>query len=213
MDIHDKRKLRTAVMNWVFERTGGRPRDLAETRDFKVPVGWTGSLPDERDIADAIQYLEGEYLLKAYWTLGGLPSVGLTHEGIREMEKAIAAPTQQTEHLTPLVNITTIHGSVIGSQLQQGSPGASQTGHSEINQRELAEAFINTARKVLEESADLSRDVRAQAEADLVAMSGELGKQSPRWPILQSFGTTVRDALVQAGGAAAGGVLLGLPWP
>jgi hypothetical protein len=213
VNIEEKRKLRTAIMRWVFEVTGGSQRELAHPSEFTVPDGWTGEQPSEDDIGDAVKWLEGERLLKAHWSLGGLPSVQLTHPGIREMEQALAAPEKQTEHFVPLVNITTIHGDVIGSQLQQGSPGASQTGTFQINQRDNAEAFITAARKVLDESADLSPGVRVQVEGDLTVMTGELAKPSPRWGILAEFGKAVRDSLIGAGGAAAAGVLLGLPWP
>ena len=212
MDINTKRKLRTAFMNWLFETTGGRRKELGDPSKFRVPDGWTGELPDKRDIEDTVRYLEGEYLVEAHWAFGGLPSVELTHEGIREMEQALSAPTQQTEHFVPLVNITNIHGSVIGSQIQQGSPGATQTGHIEVNQRDNAEAFITAARKILG-SDSLDVNTRAQAEADLTIMSRELESATPRWSILQTFGTSVRDALVKAAGTAAAAGLVSLPWP
>ncbi|GAA4718964.1 hypothetical protein [Phytohabitans rumicis] len=212
MDINAKRKLRTAFMNWLFETTGGSQDELGRPAGFKVPDGWAGEPPTEADIRDVVRYLEGEYLIKAHWTMGGLPSVQLTHEGIREMEQAHSAPTERTEHFVPLVNITNIQGSVIGSQLQQGSPGSSQTGHFEINQRESAEAFVAAARKLLVHEA-MDQDTRSEAEADLAMMSHELEKPAPRWPILKTIGATVRDSLAKAAGTAAAVELLQIPWP
>lgn len=212
MDITSKHKLRTAFMKWAFDQTGGSQMELAEASDFTVPYGWAGQLPSESDTGDAIKYLEGERLIKAHWAMGGLPSVSLTHAGIREMEQALSEPSQQTEHFVPLINITNIHGSVIGSQLQQGSPGASQTGHFEINQRDNAEAFITAARKILG-SDSLDAEIRQQAEADLGVMSRELESRTPRWPILQTFGAALRDSLVKAAGTAAAAGLLEIPWP
>ncbi|AVT40286.1 hypothetical protein [Plantactinospora sp. BB1] len=100
--------------------------------------------PTGADITDVVNYLEGERLIKAHRNLHGPSSARLIHADRREIEQALAEPTERieqalaepterTEHFVPLVNITNIHGSVIGSQLQQGSPGASQTGHFEIN--------------------------------------------------------------------------------
>jgi len=54
--------------------------------------------------------------------------VSRTHEGIREMEEVLDAPKRRPTTSGPMVNITTIHGSLIGSQIQQGSLGASQSG-------------------------------------------------------------------------------------
>lgn len=212
MDINTKRKLRTTFMNWLFDSTGGSEWELREASDFRVPDGWPGDAPTERDLEDVVRYLEGEYLIKAHWAYGGSASVQLTHAGIREMEQAHSEPTQRTEHFVPLVNITNIHGPVIGSQIQQGSPGATQTGHIEVNQRDNAEAFITAARKILG-SDSLNPGTRAQAEADLSVMSRELESATPRWSILQMFGTSVRDSLATAAGAAAAAGLLALPWP
>jgi hypothetical protein len=212
MDITAKRALRTAFMTWLFNESGGSELGLAQASHFGVPLGWEGDLPGQADVADVVKYLEGEYLLRAHWTMGGLPSVQLTHAGIREVEEALASPSQQTEHFVPLVNITNIHGSVIGSQLQQGSPGASQAGTFEINQREGAEAFVAAAQKILDNE-EIDPKVRGQVNADLSVMSNELASPSPRWPILQTFGTSVRDYLLKAVGAAAGAGLIEVLWP
>ncbi|MFC0006698.1 hypothetical protein [Micromonospora siamensis] len=212
MDINTKRKLRTAFMNWLFATTGGSQLQLGEASEFRVPHGWAGERPSESDIEDVIRFLEGEYLVQAHWSMGELPSVQLTHEGIREMEQLLSEPTERTEHFVPLVNITNIHGSVIGSQIQQGSPGATQTGHIEVNQRDNAEAFITAARKILGND-NLDSGTRAQTEADLAVMSRELESPTPRWPILQMFGTSVRDSLVKAAGTAAAAGILTIPWP
>jgi hypothetical protein len=212
VDLTAERALRTAFMKWLFDVTGGSTNRLAEAEDFSVPEGWTGELPSEYDIADAVRYLEGEYLIKAHWDMGVLPSVSLRHEGIREMEEALAAPKRQTEHFVPLVNITTIQGSVIGSQIQQGSPGARQTGTFNIDQLENVEAFLAAARKILANET-LTPEIKARAEGDLVAMDRELASGEPRWPILRAFGTSVRDYLVEAAGVAAAAGLLQIIWP
>lgn len=159
-----------------------------------------------------IHYLQSEGLVRGHRVMGGFSGVELTHEGIREMEQLLSEPTQQTEHFVPLVNITNIQGPVIASQIQQGSPGATQTGHLEVNQRDNAEAFITAAGKILG-SDSLDPAVSAQAEADLEIMSRELESPTPRWSILRTFGTTVRDSLAEAAGSAAAAGLLALPWP
>ncbi len=87
METEDKRKLRTAFMNWLFEVTGGSESEGMHAAGFKVPDGWTGAQPNENDVWDALKFLEGERLIRAHWPLGGLPTVMLTHRGIREMEK------------------------------------------------------------------------------------------------------------------------------
>jgi len=213
MDIESKRKLRTAFMRWLFEGTGGSQDTHLRPSEFRVPEGWVGDTPTNRDIWDAVRYLEGERLIKAQWAMGGAPIlVRLTHEGIREMEQALSEPDRQTEHFVPLVNVTNIHGPVIGSQIQQGSPGATQTGHIEVNQRDHAAAFIAAARKVLA-SESLDADTRRQAEEDLEVMSRELERPRPRWQILRTFGTAVRDTLAKAAGAAAAAALMEIPWP
>lgn len=212
MDIDSKRKLRTAFMTWLFETTDGSQQRRGIVSQFRVPDGWVGARPTKAEITDVVNYLKGEGLINPQASLAGPASAQLTHEGIREMEQALAEPTERTEHFVPLVNITNIHGSVIGSQLQQGSPGASQTGHFEINQRENAEAFIAAARKLLAHET-VDAETRSEAEADLAVMSRELEKPTPRWQVLKTIGGTVRDSLAKAAGTAAAAELLQIPWP
>lgn len=228
MDLATKKQLRTAFVKWVYDQAGGGQRELAEPQEFTVPGGWTGEKPTDDDVADAIEWLEGQRLVKAHWTFGGLPSVQLTHAGIREIERAglpsvqltnagireieqaIDRPGQPTEHFVPLVNITNIHGSVYGSQLQQGSPGASQTGTFTVDQRSNSEAFIAEARKLLDH---VDSDVRVRAEADLDVMERELKGGNPRGTVLAAIGQSVRDYLTAAAGAATSAALAALPWP
>ncbi|GIF70036.1 hypothetical protein Ais01nite_80710 [Asanoa ishikariensis] len=210
MDLEGKRQLRTILAKWIYDKTGGNEYHLAETDEFKVPDGWSGPIPSEDDVAAAIKWLEGEHLVRPHWTMDGLPSVQITHYGVTEMEEAISDPKTRTEHFVPLVNITNIHGSVYGSQIQQGSPGATQTGTFTFDQRNDVEAFIAAARQLLD---NVSADVRTRTGADLDAMDRELKDGNPRAGILQALGREVRAALIAAAGSTAVQTLSAIQWP
>lgn len=102
----------------------------------------------------------------------------LTHRGIREMEKkAIEEPKKRTEHFVPLINIMHV-GTIVGSQISQGSPGAHQSGTFNVNQRESAESFVAAVRKILDEN-EVDPTVKRRTERDLTMMNDELAEAEP----------------------------------
>lgn len=207
-----KRVLRTKFMNWLYEATDGS--ELASTKpEAFLNETATADDPDAvRALADAIKFLEGEYLIEATWTMGELPfDVSLTHAGVVEIEEAMARPDRPTEHFVPIINVTTVQGSIIGSQIQQGSPGASQSGTITVNQRERFQAFIHAARQAAEVP-ELDSDDRVKVTADLDFMEKELAKTEPRWERLKVVGTAVQTILLGGLGDALGGGIASLPW-
>jgi hypothetical protein len=211
MDLEHKRRLRTAIMKWAYEVTGGNESTGGDATRFTLPGDWAGQLPTKDDVDAAFAYLHGEGLLDVRLSGESMPlTFELTHAGVLEIEQALDAPTQRTEHFAPIISITQVQGDVYGGmQVQQGSANASQTGKfSTTEVRENAERFIAEARGV---AAEASPDVQARTDADLARMEGELADLEPSEDILASIAKKVRGYLGLATAAAA--VLNQLGWP
>src|SRR5262245_37877779 len=148
MDLQAKRELRTRFMRWLYETMDGHTDDATESTLFQQTPAGAGV--DDEDLRQTLQFLEGEYLIKCYWTMGEKPpSVILRHPGVVEVEQAINAPERSTEHFEPMVSVFHVAGSIVNSQVSAASPGSQQWGTfaSGAGVRE----FIDAARLLVNE--------------------------------------------------------------
>lgn len=206
--LERKRELRTAFMHWLYDQTGGSETEIVDADGFGETYSASAS-----EIVDVVKYLEGEYLVNPLWTIGGLPAVSLTHSGVREIEDAITRPSQPTEHFLPMINITNILGNVTGSQIQQGSPSAAQTGTFMLTDDHRAQLlrFVTTAREVVP-SLQLAPAAESEVTEDLTTLEREARRPQPRLTVLREVGRSVRAVVENAaGGVAASGVLSQFP--
>jgi hypothetical protein len=208
--IEARRTFRTKVMNWIFDEADGSESVLVSFGDFPHEDA-SDETAARRRLEDALAYLEGEYLLKVNRVLSGVSSVQLTHAGIVEIEQARTKPDQPTEHFTPMVNVNNFHGNVIGSQIQQGSSNATQTGTFSITQRDAVKSFIHSAREAAEDPR-LDGDDRRKVLGDLDFMESELARSEPRLERLKAIGGGVKTVLLSGLGGALGRGISELPW-
>ena len=210
-DLTRKRELRTRFMRWLYDTTGGSEDQLARPGEFQAAQEAAGDPVTADELRDTIRYLEGEHLLRPHRTLGGIPSVQIEHSGVVEVEQAMSQPERPTEHFVPIVNITNVQGDVIGSQIQQGSPWASQSGTISVNQAEQVRTFITAARDAAN-LPELDSDDRTKVLGDLEFMEKELSKREPRWDRLRAVGESVKTILLSGLGQALGKGITALPW-
>jgi hypothetical protein len=130
MTIDELREARFRFLNAVYEASGGDEYIWPDWSELAQPLGF-----DERLTHRILDYLVGEGLLKI-WAAG---HVGITHEGIREVENARTHPNQST-HYFPPVNVIMI-GSMVNSVIQQASPGAHQA--VQIDERTIKEKGLD----------------------------------------------------------------------
>jgi hypothetical protein len=125
--------------------------------------------------------------------------------------RAMMLPDQPTEHFVPVVNITTVHGNVVGSQIQQGSPGAKQSGTITVNQYNQVREFIEAARQAVG-TPEFDPDDREKVVADLTFMEKELERPEPRWDRLKALALAVQSVVIGGLGDALGVAITSLPW-
>jgi hypothetical protein len=192
--IEEKRAQRLKFMRLLYEATRG---DTFKTLNMQV-------LGDELQLSQTetgtlVDYLVNERLVE-WAAFGGF--IRIAHWGVVEVEEALSTPTRATQHFPPAVNVIHVQ-TMIGSQIQQGADGSSQ---SMINlQPHDLEAIRRFAAEVraVETELGLSPDARQDLDAELATLEAQLRSRTPKRSVLQSALDTTKDILKSAPGQAA----------
>ncbi len=124
--LEERQKNRWLMLQKVYEITKGR----AEKYSVNMYVvgeqlGW-----DREKTEAAYDYLRGEGLLKMM-NFGG--NMVLTHQGVREVEEALASPEKPTLHFPP--QITNIYGdNIAGDKVMGDKIGTQINNNTELTQ-------------------------------------------------------------------------------
>lgn len=210
--LERKRQLRTQFMQWLYDQADGDESAFVAESEFVAVAELSRD-----ELASMLRYLQGEGLVRddGGW-LGTLPGgVRIAHRGVVEVELGLSRPDQPTEHFVPAVhvtNVTTVHGDVVGSQLQQGSPGAIQQGEFTTDARRQVAEFSRAVREALPDLG-LDERTRDRTSRDLDALDAELDEPQPRKGFLRELTRSVRAVAEEATGGVAAAGLLSLPTP
>jgi len=206
-DIEKRRAVRLRVMNAIFEASGASEDTTVSGPSLLEDLGLS-----DQELADACKYLQGEHLIRASNTAWGHASpffVNITHTGIKEMERSHQAPDKPTPHFPPLVSVVNVHGPVIGSAIQSGSPGAQQN-------VTFGDLDLNVVRKFLDEfdaraaELDLPTPQAEELAADIATIKTQVESPRPKKNIIIESLRSARTILEITSGSAAGAVLLEL---
>jgi len=206
VELNKRKADRLRVMNEFFEAASGSEQAVIDTEAIRTKLGLS-----DQEMADACKYLEGEELINpmpGLWNRLFPHRVRLTHWGIREVEESREHPETPTEHFPPLVTVTQhFHGNVIGSPIQAGSPGATQTTTvGDLNLelvRELVDQYESN-----ESALGLDASKAEEARAEVKTIRAQLDSPRPKPVVIRECLTSLR-ALVEgaAGSMAAVGLL------
>lgn len=211
MDSTDRRKeLRTRFMNELFEMAGASERNAVTTAEIAERLGLTFQRrhPDRGEVLDVAQYLEAEKLIEV---LGNeARQVRLTHAGIREVEEAKNRPDEPTYHFAP-INVVYAQGNITNSQMQQGSPGASQNltllGR---DHQERLRTTVQELRNNLDEFG-LGEPERAELEAEVRTLEAQADSPKPKREVVRPSLQSAKNILEgTASGVTAQGVVQGI---
>ena len=182
--LDERKKNRWLMLQKFYELANGRPNNyIISLWDVGERLGW------DREITESTyDYLEGEGLLQAM-SLGG--GATITHQGVKEVERAEEYPSEPTLHFPPhIVNITNIGdivhgdrievgGNVIGSALGREAKSKARdisVYKDAVNQSSLDDELkraILQARELLEQT-DLPEDDKDDAIDDFNKLTQEL---------------------------------------
>jgi hypothetical protein len=205
VDIAKRQADRLLVMKAIFDASEGSQDVYVSGPTLLETLGLS-----DQELGDACNYLEGKHLIKTTQTLWGHLTpfhIQITHWGIREMEQSLTTPEEPTEHFPPAVYIINVGGSIIGSNIQSGSPGAQQ-------ELTLSDLDLSAVREFLSEyearaaELDLPSPAAEELAADIATIKAQLSSPKPKRHVLRESLTSVRTILeVTSGTAAAVGLL------
>ena len=204
-DIEKRRADRLRVMKAIYDASEGSEGAIVSGAELLDTL----ELSDQ-ELGDVCKYLKGEHLITTRQTLWGhwTPhGIQITHWGIKEMEESARAPREPTQHFPPAVSIVTIHGSVIGSAIQSGSPGAQQ----DVS---IGDLDLGAIGKFLQEfdaraaELNLPSPLAEELAADIATVRAQVDSPKPKKNIIQESLRSVRAVLeITSGSAAAVGLL------
>ena len=191
------RAQRFAFLKALYDESEGSTRALVPMDVISEQLGF-----DRQHSAKLADYFADEDLLR-YAAVG--PMLEITHWGVKEVEEALSAPEEPTEHFPPIVvaqNYLQV-GTMSHSQVQQGTTSSTQL------QRTLD---IDALRELVAElraitpELDLEAEQNDEYEADIETVAAQLVSPRPKVGILRESLSSVRAILE---GAASAGVAAG----
>lgn len=194
MPLEKRRAHRFQYLRAVYDASDGVAGKFLRYTDVGEELGF-----DEKHAEELADYLAEEQLIK--WAAMGV--IELTHYGLKEVEQALSAPDQPTEHFPSLVIAQNYIGSVTNSQVQQGTTA------SEINVVALG-ALVAGLRQALTEL-DLPAEQHDEVEADLATVETQLASPNPKAGIVRESLSSVRRIFEGALGSGLAGSAPHLP--
>jgi hypothetical protein len=143
------------------------------------------------------RYLEGEGLIKIEAFGDGDYAVRITHPGICEVEQALSNREKPTEHFPPF-NLIYV-GQMIGSQIQQASPGATQLVIIREDKYEEVKEIIKSLQESIEQLGLLAQQ-KSDLQAEVETIKAQLSSSKPKNAIITECFKSVRNILEQTAG-------------
>lgn len=176
-ELERRDALRFAFLRRLYDVSGGSTRGGIQMEEIGGELGL-----DRRETARIVEYLRGEALVDWF---GGGGLVGITHDGVREVEAALRRPDDPTKHFPPVVIAENYiqAQTITNSQFQFQTVGSTQ----QMGAADVAEisALIAQLRDVIAQL-DLDDENAAAAEADLATASAQLESPRPKGSILKA---------------------------
>jgi hypothetical protein len=192
--LEERRAQRFQFLHAVYEESEGSAGRLLRFSDIAEKLGI-----DEGRAREIVGYLIGERLLE--W--GAMGMIELTHWGLKEVEAALLAPDEPTEHFPPFVvaeNYMHI-GSISHSQIQQGTTASRQA--MNLQEADELRTLVADVRAALVQFR-LGEEEQQGVEADLATIEIQLGSAKPKVNVVRESLSSTRAVLEGAlGGTLA----------
>ncbi len=183
-NIQETQLKRFQFLKKLYEVTDGS--ELVSVNLWELGEELSFSHP-ETDRID--EYLSGEGLI-THIALDR--SIGITHRGVMEVEAALSKPDEETRYFPPINYIRVEQ--MIGSQIQQGTSQSSQVLTYTTNDIDAIAKFVTNMKSKLTEL-ELSKDKRAEVEADLETIESQIKSPRPKPSVIKECLVSLRAIL------------------
>ena len=198
MDVAAKDRRRAKFLKAVYDAAEGQLFRYVDTKELATGLG----LSDDEWL-DSLQFWLKKGMLKG--TIG--PEAALTHAGQQEVEDWYRHPEKPTPHL-PAFNLVMI-GSMVNSQVQQGTIASHQTGDWGTHETEAIKAIL----AAYDQRADAEGLGHANAEelrAEMDTLRAQLRSPKPKRSVIVECLKSAKTILENAAGSALATALLPL---
>ena len=188
---------RFSLLRALYDSSEGDPLALVPLDPLAQQIG-----VDRRQAMLAAEYLKGEGLLE-FKTFG--PTIAITHQGVVEVERALAAPDEPTDYFPP-VNMIYV-GQMVNSQIQQGTVSSSQEG--EFSSGDIA-GLASLMARLQDSLAELRLPDAASRElrSEIQTVGAQTASPRPKAAIIREALRSIRVILEGAAGSAIASALL-----
>jgi len=142
-------------------------------------------------------YLNNKGLIRLWDDIGR--DISISHDGIIEVEDALSKPDEPTEHFPPAKNVINIFQNIEGSQIQIGSPSATQI---QTSNKELIDKLKELLSFIESNSSQLkfSGDKEQEFQADVKTIEAQALSSKPKRNILKESLASMRTILESVAG-------------
>jgi hypothetical protein len=197
----EMKKKSLEFLSELYKMSGGN-----QTREYsKYKIG--ENLELDYEVIDVItQYLIQERLAHfSYGTSQSTRTIGITQEGINELQKAKDEPNMQTDRFRN--NIINIFGNAVNTSVQQAGNNSSQEIKQEIisNKNGQLESIVDEIKKAIEQLPLQSQRI-TDLEAEIGTIEAQLSSSKPKKSIItESLSSikTILESVAQVSTAAA----------
>lgn len=144
---------------------------------------------DRATTEQVTQFLVGEGLI-AFRAIGG--TIGITHTGIVEIERAESVPDQPTTYFPP-VNIINV-GQMVNSQIQQSSPRATQTQTITSDESSKLQATLLEIQNSIDKL-NITEDTKQELISNIHTIEAQLKSPKPKRSIIKETVASIRSIL------------------
>ena len=191
MDIKEIKEKRFQFLHMVYNLSNADENKDIKSYELGEDLGFSADFTSK-----VISYLDKERLIRFKEDSG--ITIGISHDGIKEVESALSKPEEPTEHFPPVKNLIIIKDGK-GTQIQIDSPHATQT---QTIDSELIEklkdliSFIESSYSQLK----LPRDKEEEFNADVKTIEAQMSSPLPKRNVLKECISSIRKILETATG-------------
>jgi hypothetical protein len=190
MNLAETDRVRFQFLKNLYENTRGTDLNMIQMSDIASIVRI-----DEGYARDVCKYLVGEGLIKI---VSGDYFISITHDGIKEVEKAERTPQQSTQHFP--ANVINFNGPMTGA-VQVGNINSTQTATITVSTEDVQE-LVTWLGKLKENIPNLglsSHDSEAM-QRNLATLEGETREAEPDKGVLRTYLVRVKSLLETVAG-------------
>ena len=199
--IEGMKEKRFQFLHRLYELTGGDESKLFSMFEIGGELGF-----DEDLTVKIEQYLYGEELISHILECGTRDrEIAISHRGVKEIEEALDKPDMPT-HYFPPANFIYI-GEMRNSQIQQGSPEATQVATFNENKYEELKEVIQSLKESIDQLG-IDQQQKSELQADLQTIEAQISSPKPKTAIITNCIGSIKRILEGAASSALASSLL-----